>query len=226
MRNADLDNPTFVNAISHFYRGELGRMMVWRERFDTTTNWAIIGMGSLIAFAVGTPRLMNLAMLLNLFVLGFFAFIEARRFQFYDAFRARVRMLESHYIAPMLLGGDHPLLEGPWREQLAQDLVRPTFKCSFLFALGRRFRRSYFALHLFVLMSWCGLVLLQPGVVSLRAWVEGFGIERVHGGVVLGVVCTYYLFLMVVLQRGQGLRAESNEMQRRPHDLSWEYGRL
>lgn len=226
MTHEDLNRPTFVNAISHFYRGELGRMMVWRERFDATTNWAIIGMGSLIAFAVGTPRLMNLAMLLNLFVLGFFAFIEARRFQFYDAFRARVRMLESHYIAPMLLGGDHPLLEGAWREQLALDLVRPTFKCSFLFALGRRFRRTYVALHLFVLLSWFGLVLLQPGVRTLAAWIAGFGIEHVPGGIVLSLVCAYYLGMMIVLHRGGGLTAESNEMQRLPNDLNWEYGHL
>src|SRR5205807_9546387 len=34
-------DPGYVNAMSHFYRGELGRIMVWRQRLDITTNWAI-----------------------------------------------------------------------------------------------------------------------------------------------------------------------------------------
>ncbi|MGH8165107.1 MAG: DUF2270 domain-containing protein, partial [Rhodanobacteraceae bacterium] len=31
----------YVAALSHFYRGELGRIMVWRTRLDTTINWAV-----------------------------------------------------------------------------------------------------------------------------------------------------------------------------------------
>ena len=31
----------YVTAMSHFYRGEIGRMMVWRQRLDTTTTWAL-----------------------------------------------------------------------------------------------------------------------------------------------------------------------------------------
>ena len=34
-------DPGYVNAMSHFYRGEMGRIMVWRQRLDVTTNWAI-----------------------------------------------------------------------------------------------------------------------------------------------------------------------------------------
>ncbi len=31
----------YVTAMSHFYRGELGRIMIWRQRLDATTTWAI-----------------------------------------------------------------------------------------------------------------------------------------------------------------------------------------
>jgi len=75
----DAASSTYIGTLTHFYRGELGRMMVWRQRFDATTNWAIIATGSLFAFAIGNPAMLNEAMLINLCVLGFFAFIEARR---------------------------------------------------------------------------------------------------------------------------------------------------
>ena len=32
-------DPGYVNAMSHFYRGELSRIMIW-QRLDITTNWA------------------------------------------------------------------------------------------------------------------------------------------------------------------------------------------
>ena len=32
---------SYITAMSHFYRGELGRIMVWRQRLDITTSWAI-----------------------------------------------------------------------------------------------------------------------------------------------------------------------------------------
>ena len=31
----------YITAMSHFYRGEVGRIMVWRQRLDTTPTWAI-----------------------------------------------------------------------------------------------------------------------------------------------------------------------------------------
>jgi hypothetical protein len=41
----------YVNAMSHFYRGELGRIMVWRQRLDTTTNWAVTSSTAIITIA-------------------------------------------------------------------------------------------------------------------------------------------------------------------------------
>lgn len=31
----------YVTAMAHFYRGELGRIMIWRQRLDAPTNWAL-----------------------------------------------------------------------------------------------------------------------------------------------------------------------------------------
>src|SRR5205814_625972 len=46
-----LYDPGYVNAMSHFYRGELGRIMVWRQRLDITTNWAITSSTAIITIA-------------------------------------------------------------------------------------------------------------------------------------------------------------------------------
>ena len=51
-----LYDPGYVNAMSHFYRGELGRIMVWRQRLDITTNWAITSSTAIITPMVTMMR--------------------------------------------------------------------------------------------------------------------------------------------------------------------------
>ena len=215
----DVTSSAYIGTLTHFYRGELGRMMIWRQRFDATTNWAIIATGSLVAFAVGNRAMINEAMLISLCVLGFFAFIEARRYRFYDAFRARVRMLEIHFIAPALIGQARPPLESAWREHLVQDLVAPSFKCSFLFALGRRFRHIYGALHLFVLLGWGTLVSFETRTPG--GWVDAFGLGNVPGVAVLALVLVYMMALGVLIVRSGALRAQSGEVRRYRRGIHW-----
>lgn len=216
----DVTSSSYVSTLTHFYRGELGRMMEWRRRFDATANWAIIGTGSLFAFAVRNSDMVNEAMLINLSVLGFFAFIEARRYRFYDAFRARVRMLEVHFIAPTLIGGDRRPLDGNWRTHLIEDLIMPSFKCSFAFALGRRFRHIYGALHLLVLVGWG--VLVSFNARTAEDWVNGFGLGRVPGWVILLLVSVYIVSLVIPIVRSGALGAESGEVGRYRRGNSWE----
>jgi len=35
----------------HFFRAEVQRANVWRQRLDTTTNWAVVTTGAAIALA-------------------------------------------------------------------------------------------------------------------------------------------------------------------------------
>ena len=67
--NADIlealnDNPStdqgYVTAMSHFYRGEIGRMMVWRQRLDTTTTWAITTTGTIFTVAFSFEKVPHL----------------------------------------------------------------------------------------------------------------------------------------------------------------------
>ena len=109
--SSGLDNAGYVNALSHFYRGELGRIMVWRTRLDTTTNWAVTGTTAIITIAFSNVGVPHLIFFFNLAIVWMMLWIEARRYRFYDAFRARIRMLEAHFLVPMIME-NHQMLQG------------------------------------------------------------------------------------------------------------------
>jgi uncharacterized membrane protein len=79
--------------------------------------------------------------------------IEARRYRFYDAFRARVRMLEAHFLVPMVME-NRDLLQANGRSWSCEDLILPCFKISKLEAIGRRLKRNY--VFIFILFWWRG----------------------------------------------------------------------
>ncbi len=140
-----------ATAIAHFYRGEMNRLTVWRTRMDITTNWAIITTIGLLSFSFRNPRA-DAIFIVNLVALWFLLTIESRRYRFYDVWRWRVRILEVHFLAPVL----DPVsrgLEGPWRTDLVSDLLYPTFKMSMREAMGRRLLRNYVYLFLLVLVA-------------------------------------------------------------------------
>jgi uncharacterized membrane protein len=109
-------DPGYVNAMSHFYRGELGRIMVWRQRLDVTTNWAITSSTAIITIAFSTRGVPHIIFFFNLAIVVVLLWIEARRYRFYDAFRARVRMLEAHFLVPMVME-NRDLLQGEWKKR-------------------------------------------------------------------------------------------------------------
>src|SRR5438105_14879745 len=105
--------------MSHFYRGELSRIMVWRQRLDITTNWAITSATAIITIAFSTREVPHLIFFFNLAIVWVLLWIEARRYRFYDAFRARVRLLEAHFLVPMVAESGE-MRHGQW-EQLVYD---------------------------------------------------------------------------------------------------------
>ncbi|HTH18501.1 MAG TPA: DUF2270 domain-containing protein, partial [Candidatus Udaeobacter sp.] len=130
-----LYDPGYVNAMSHFYRGELGRSMVWRQRLDVTTNWAITSSTAIITIAFSTREVPHIIFFFNLAIVAVLLWIESRRYRFYDAFRARIRMLEAHFLVPMVME-NRDLLQGEWKKLVCEDLILPSFKISKLEAIG------------------------------------------------------------------------------------------
>lgn len=149
----DLSDPCYVNAMSHFYRGELGRIMIWRQRLDITTTWAITSTTTIITIAFSFRDIPHLIFFFNLMIVFMMLWIEARRYRFYDAFRGRVRMIEAHFLVAMVSHNPH-LLSGEWQRLVCEDLILPSFKISKLEAVGRRLKRNYAFIIAFILVAW------------------------------------------------------------------------
>ena len=148
-----LYDPGYVNAMSHFYRGEMSRIMVWRQRLDVTTNWAITSSTAIITISFSSREVPHIIFFFNLAILWVLLWIEARRYRFYDAFRARIRMLEAHFLVPMVME-NRDLLQGEWKKLVCEDLILPCFKISKLEAIGRRLKRNYVFIFIMVLVAW------------------------------------------------------------------------
>ena len=153
-------DPGYVNAMSHFYRGELGRIMVWRQRLDITTNWAITSSTAIITIAFANREVPHLIFFFNLAIVWGMLWIEARRYRFYDAFRARVRMLEAHFLVPMVME-NREMLQGEWKKLVCEDLILPSFKITKLEAVGRRLKRNYVFIFILILVAWVTKIFLH-----------------------------------------------------------------
>ena len=158
-----LYDPGYVNAMSHFYRGELGRIMVWRQRLDITTNWAITSSTAIITIAFSNREVPHLIFFFNLAIVWVMLWIEARRYRFYDAFRARVRMLEAHFLVPMVME-NRDLLQGEWKKLVCEDLILPSFKISRLEAVGRRLKRNYIFIFILIMVAWVTKIFLHASM--------------------------------------------------------------
>lgn len=154
----------YVTAMSHFYRGELGRIMAWRARLDTTTNWAITSTTTIFTVSFSIKDVPHIIFFFNILIVTMMLWIEARRYRFYDAFRARVRMLEAHFLVPMVFQNTH-LLHGEWQRLVCEDLLLPTFKISRVEALGQRLKRNYAFIFMVILAAWVTKIFLHSKIV-------------------------------------------------------------
>ncbi|MBA3804807.1 MAG: DUF2270 domain-containing protein, partial [Acidobacteria bacterium] len=92
-----LSSSEFNMALVHFYRGEVQRSNTWRNRLDTTTNWAVLTAGATLSFAFSAPQNPHFVILINSLLVAFFLFMEARRYRYYEIWSSRVRVLETGY---------------------------------------------------------------------------------------------------------------------------------
>ena len=83
----------FNTAMVHFYRGEIQRSNIWRNRLDATTNWAVITGGATLSFVFSSPDNPHFAIPINSILVSIFLFMEARRYRYYEVWANRVRIL-------------------------------------------------------------------------------------------------------------------------------------
>ncbi len=153
----------YVTAMSHLYRGELGRIMVWRQRLDVTTTWAITSTTAIITVAFTYHEVPHIVFFFNIAIVWIMLWIEARRYRFYDAFRGRVRMLESHFFVPIISQSQN-LLDGEWRRMVCEDLILPSFKITKLEAVSRRLKRNYVFIFAIIMLAWTLKVIIHAPV--------------------------------------------------------------
>lgn len=184
-----VDQSTGMGSVmAHFYRGEMSRVTTWRQRLDETTKWAVTIIAGLLAYGFstsGTPSVL----LAGIVVTTIFLAIEARRYQDYDVYRARVRLLQENLFANALdpsQGVEHR----DWRRKLSNDFRNPALKTPYVEAVSRRLRRVYLALLVVLLAAW---LFRLTAVKDNTAWITNASVGIIPGSVVVGAVCLFYL---------------------------------
>jgi uncharacterized membrane protein len=180
----------FNTAMIHFYRGEVQRSNTWRNRLDTTTNWAVLTAGATLSFVFSSQSNPHFVIPINSILVAIFLLMEARRYRYYEIWSSRVRVIETGYFAQLLAPESAPHDEA-WAEHLAADLTTPHFTITEWEAIGRRLRRNYLWIFALLALSWNLKVYLHP----LPARDFNAFIDRATVGVVPG----WFVFVVGVI---------------------------
>jgi len=196
-RGYKLGTSEFVTAMVHFFRAEIQRANVWRQRLDTTTNWAVVSTGATLSVAFSQPTIHHGIIILNTLLVMWFLFIEARRYRYYELWSYRVRLMETDFYAAMLVPPFHPSPE--WAESLAENLLSPSFPISMWEAFGRRLRRNYFWIFLILYASWIAKIWLFPAPpANLAEFISRGAVGPVSGQIMIGLGLVFYTSLALV----------------------------
>ena len=174
-----------VTALSHLYRAEVYRATAWRNRLDTTTNWAVVTLGVALSITFATPSASPLPLVLVGILIIFFLALETRRYRYYNVWNTRARWLETHFFAPMLRDGDLHMEEN-WQQVLAKDYWQMHFHISYFTAMGRRIRRNYLWILLIQTASYVGKIIVHPTPIeSFEQFFQRADVGPLPGEVVL-----------------------------------------
>lgn len=200
-----LTRAEYISAMVHFYRGELSHADAWRARLDPTTNWAVVTAAAMLSFSFNGPEHSHVTLLLALVLISIFLGFEARRFRYFDAWRSRVRLFEENFWIPMFRRN----LVSPqaqWREAMARDLDRPTFKLAFLEAVGIRLRFNYLWIYGVLLLAWLAKLNIHPTPADSAAEVvRRMAIGPLAGSTVLvAVVVAFAVLAWLAIYVGRG----------------------
>jgi uncharacterized membrane protein len=184
--------------MAHFYRGEMNRTLTWRTRLDTSTHWAIVSTLAILTFSFNNPSYSQETLIVGMYANLVFLLYEARRFRFFDVWRARLRIIEQCFYAPLLRGDLRCSMED-WGEKLANDLLRPKFKITLAQAIRARLLRNYLFVFAFLFLAWAGrLFVLQPRETGATQELLVIGAFPWWVGVVL-VAVVYLVLAGIVL---------------------------
>jgi len=200
---APMTSTELVNTMSHFHRAEIARMTGWRDRLDRTTNWALTVAAGMLSISLSSPDSHHGVLLFGMLMTLLLLWIEARRYRFFDVYRARVRQFERHYFAQVF--SPQKDYASDWLLFLGESLRHPKFLISQRVAFTRRLKRNYGFIFLILLAAWL-LKIMTPSLQD-----DTFKGEFVHslfeamayaqlgyfpGAVVVGAVAAFYASLI------------------------------
>jgi uncharacterized membrane protein len=206
LNQGPLSSGEFVTTVSHFHRAEIGRMAGWRDRIDRTTNWAITVVAAMLSLSLSTAAAHHGVLIFAMLLILLLLWIEARRYRFFDVYRARVRQFERHYFAQIFSPReDH---SANWLAIVGESLRTPKFRISYRAAFARRLRRNYIHMFAILLIAW----VLKISTPSLQNGTPGDGglvhtaseavnnatLGPLPGWFVVATVTAFYLALLVI----------------------------
>lgn len=207
-----LTRQEYITTLVHFYRGEMSRANVWRTRLDTTTNWAVVASGAMLSLAFSAGEHSHVTLLMTAVMAGIFLGIEARRFRYFDVWRSRVRMVEENFLMP-ILRRDLVSPRSHWGDFVAHDLDLPTFKLTFVQAVGIRLRRNYVWLYLVIFAAWGVKLNMHPTPAgSLMEVVGRMAIGPLPGALVLAAVILFWAGILLLIVRETSRRKHTGEV--------------
>ncbi len=185
-------SPAELGALAHLYRGEVYRSTLWRTRLDQTTNWAVVTTGLALSLTFAGPYSSPLPLILVGLLVAVFLTFEARRYRYFNVWRARCRLMEKDLWGPLLLGqGAGP--DGKWNALLAHDYERPSFHIGRMRAMGRRLRKNYAYILTVQAVAYFGKIAIHPTPVdSLAHFFERASIGPIPGWAVIGAGVAFH----------------------------------
>src|SRR5438552_90405 len=178
-----------MGAIAHLYRGEVYRSTIWRTRLDNTTNWSIVTLGIALSTTFSSPDASPLPLLLVGLLLAVFLGMEARRYRYFNVWRARARWLEMNFYAPIFTGVAR---DDGWQMVLARDYTAPRHHISFVRAAGRRLRRNYVWILAIQALAYYGKIAIHPvPAMTLSEFADRAAVGPIPGWIVLIVGFAY-----------------------------------
>ena len=205
-----------IGALAHLYRGEVYRSTVWRTRLDSSTNWAVVTTGIALSATFSNSEASPLPMVLVGLLVSVFLLFEARRYRYFNVWRARARLLETDFYAPMITGNGARLDSG-WTDLLAQDYVHPRYHISFARAIGRRLRRTYAWIFVIQAIAYYGKLAIHPvPLASFADVLERAAIGPIPGGLVIAAGVLFHggwaVFALITLRTEIASRRERRSL--------------
>jgi uncharacterized membrane protein len=124
-------------------------------------------------------------------LIAVFLGMEARRYRYFNVWRARARWLETNFYAPIFTGEAR---DANWQTILARDYTAPRHNISFARAAGRRLRHNYVWILAVQVIAYYGKIAIHPTpAATLAEFADRAAVGLIPGWVVLIIGVVYNL---------------------------------